>query len=221
MTYIIILIALFSYTIIEYMMKRWGKLGSTEKLWSSHWAFLWGGILLALIFLQPGPSQPFGAIMFAKDALVHIVRWVIGLLLFYYFSNFIFQGDVASHWKSLKFFNFSLVNPIFEEILFRGIILTSLLNSLPNAKYEELLVMVSSLLFAFFHLNYEDKISRALLNRYYFFRLIMIFVVGNAIGYLVLLTGSIWMSILMHILINTVGTVYYNIRLIKNKQLHL
>ena len=38
----------------------------------------------------------------------------------------------------------------------------------------------------------------------------MIFILGNAIGFLVLLTRSLWMSILMHILINFTGSVYFN-----------
>ena len=53
------------------------------------------------------------------------------------------------------------------------------------------------------------------LSKDYIFGFFMIVIIGNAIGFLVLLTRSLWMSILMHILINLTGSVYFNILRLK------
>ena len=84
----------------------------------------------------------------------------------------------------------------------------NLLNKFPIIRYEELFVIISSILFAIFHINYENKLK---LSKDYIFRYFLIFIVGNAIGFLVLLTHSFWMIILMHILINLTGSICYNV----------
>ncbi|MBC8591165.1 CPBP family intramembrane glutamic endopeptidase [Wansuia hejianensis] len=116
-------------------------------------------------------------------------------------------------WDSKEFYYFCFFTPIIEEILFRGIILMNLLNKFPIIKYEELFVIISSLLFALFHINYEYNFK---LSKDYIFGFFMIFILGNAIGFLVLLTRSLWMSILMHTLINLTGSIYYNLKKLKN-----
>ncbi len=90
----------------------------------------------------------------------------------------------------------------------------NLLNKFPIIKYEELFVIISSLLFALFHINYENNFK---LSKEYIFGMLPIFIIGNAIGFLVLLTRSLWMSILMHILINFTGAVYFNFIKLKYK----
>lgn len=136
-------------------------------------------------------------------------------MLIYYSLNSenLFQSAAAWSWDSKEFYYFCFLNPIIEEILFRGIILMNLLNKFPIIKYEELFVIISSLLFALFHINYEYNFK---LSKDYIYGIFTIFILGNAIGFLVLLTRSLWMSILMHTLINLTGSIYYNLKKLKN-----
>lgn len=208
---IIIIFALFLYTILEFFLHKKSFLSKNSLLWSGHWSLLWGSILfIVLIFITPGEYKSWGNILYVKGAIKHIFSWISGILIFYVLTNPNLNGTAAAHsWSSSEFYYFSFVVPVFEEILFRGIILMSLLNMFPILKYEEPFVMISSLLFSVFHINYEREFK---FNRNSIFRFIMIFIVGNAIGYLVLLTSSLWMSILMHILINLTGSIYFNVK---------
>nr|WP_244990632.1 CPBP family intramembrane glutamic endopeptidase [Clostridium algidicarnis] len=107
--------------------------------------------------------------------------------MYYFFTNYkLIRSAVAWSWKTPEFYYFCFVVPVFEEVLFRGIILINLLNTFPILKYEEPLVMVSSLLFSLFHFNYDRSFK---FNKDYVSGLVLLFIWGNAIGYLVLLTG--------------------------------
>lgn len=211
---IIIIIGFFSYTILEFLLdkKRWIK--ESKRLWNSPWIFLWGSILLALsFFVVPGNYKPWGNILYIKEAFKHIFMWELGILIYYFFTDWnLTRSAAAWNWEMPEFYYFCFVVPVFEEVLFRGIILINLLNMFPILTYEEPLVMVSSLLFALFHFNYDQNFQ---FNKRYLFGLILIFIWGNAIGYLILLTGSLWMSICMHILFNITGAICFNIKRIK------
>lgn len=207
---IIIILAFFLYTILERLLYKKNWLSENRQLWSSPLTFIWGSILLILlIFVVPGEYKPWGDILYIKEAFKHIILWILGLLVYYSLnSENLFKSAVALSWDSKEFYYFCFFTPIIEEILFRGIILMNLLNKFPIIKYEELFVIISSLLFALFHINYEYNFK---LSKDYIFGFFMIFILGNAIGFLVLLTRSLWMGILMHILINLTGSVYFNV----------
>lgn len=211
---IIIILAFFLYTILERLLYKKNWLSENRQLWSSPLTFIWGSILLILlIFVVPGEYKPWGDILYIKEAFKHIILWILGLLVYYSLnSENLFKSAVALSWDSKEFYYFCFFTPIIEEILFRGIILMNLLNKFPIIKYEELFVIISSLLFALFHINYEYNFK---LSKDYIFGFFMIFILGNAIGFLVLLTRSLWMGILMHILINLTGSVYFNVLKLK------
>lgn len=210
MLWIILITVGFSlYTILEFFLNRKHWIKENRRLWSSPWVFLWVTILLILLFfVEPGPYNAWGNILYANKAVENIFVWILGILMYYFFTNYNLTGSAASwSWKTPEFYYFCFVVPVFEEVLFRGIILINLLNIFPVLKYEEPLVMVSSLLFSLFHFNYDESFK---FTKEYIGGLVLIFIWGNAIGYLVLLTGSLWMSICMHMLFNITGSVYFN-----------
>lgn len=211
----IIILAFFLYTMLERLLYKRNWLNENRQLWSSPFTFIWGSILLILLnLLEAGEYKPWGDILYIKDAFQHIIPWILGLLIYYFFnSKNLYRSAAAWSWDSKEFYYFCFATPIIEEILFRGIILMNLLNKFPMIKYEELFVMISSLLFALFHINYEYNFK---FSKDYIFGFFMIFILGNAIGFLVLLTRSLWMSIFMHILINLTGAVYFNISKLKS-----
>lgn len=213
-TMIIIILAFFTYSILERMLHKKNWLIENRQLWSSPFTFIWGFFLLILlIFVLPGEYKPWGEILYVKDAFKHMIPWILGLLIYYTFNRKSLSRNAAAlSWHSKEFYYFCFITPIIEEILFRGIILMNLLNKFPIIRFEELFVMISSILFSVFHINYEKDFK---FSKDYIFGFIMIFIVGNAIGFLVLLTRSLWMSILMHILINLQGAIYYNLLALK------
>ena len=212
---IIMIIGFFLYTILERLLYKKAWLSEDRQLWSSPYTFIWGFILLILLtFLTPGEYKAWGDILYIKEAFKHIILWILGLLIYYSLnSKFLFNSAAAWSWDSKEFYYFCFIIPIIEEILFRGIILMNLLNKFPIIKYEELFVIISSLLFALFHINYEDNFK---ISKDHIFGFFKIFILGNAIGFLVLLTRSLWMSILMHILINLTGALYFNLLKLKS-----
>lgn len=207
---IIIILAFFTYTILERILYKKKWLNENRQLWSSPFTFIWLFLLLILLnFVEPGEYKPWGNILYIKDGFKHIIPWVLGIVISYSLNrNSLSISAAALSWNSKEFYYFCIFNPVIEEILFRGIILMNLLNKFPIIRYEELFVIISSILFAIFHINYENKLK---LSKDYIFRYFLIFILGNAIGFLVLLTHSLWMSILMHILINLTGSICYNV----------
>ncbi len=99
-----------------------------------------------------------GEIFYIKEAFKHIIRWILGLLLYYSLnSKNLFRSAASLSWDSKEFYYFCFRIPIIEEILFRGIILMNLLNKFPIIKYEGLFVMISSFLFTMFQGHYENN----------------------------------------------------------------
>lgn len=218
MTVFFICLSAILYTITEKLLRRSELIGKNQMLWSTKWSFGYMFVLMLIIMgINKGLYSPWGIISSIADARGHILIWVIGFIAFHIFNeNSLIGYDNMLNWKGNEFYFFCFFNPLAEEILFRGVILMSLLNIFPNDKYHEMYVMLSSLLFCLFHLNYGPKVK---INKSYIIGFVKIFVTGNAIGYLVLLTKSLWMSIVMHVLLNLSASVVYNIRrvaLIKN-----
>ncbi|KPU45413.1 CAAX amino terminal protease self- immunity [Oxobacter pfennigii] len=81
------------------------------------------------------------------------------------------------------------LGPIFEEVLFRGIILRGLLLNYSVRKA----LIISSVLFGLIHLNPVQSLTAT--------------VSGLMLGWVFIKTGSLWMSILVHILNNGFTTI--------------
>lgn len=213
---IIIILAFFLYTILEWFLYKKNWLNENRQLWSSPWTFIWGSILvILLVFVIPGEYKPWGDILYIKEAFKHIIPWILGFLVYYSLnSGILFRSAASLSWDSKEFYYFCFLIPIIEEILFRGIILMNLLNKFPIIKYEELFVIISSFLFTMFHINYENNFK---FTKDQIWGFLLIFILGNSIGFLVLLTRSLWMSILMHILVNLTGAIYFNVLSLKSR----
>ncbi|WMJ82176.1 CPBP family intramembrane glutamic endopeptidase [Clostridium sp. MB40-C1] len=124
---------------------------------------------------------------------------IIGFRLFYEYSigSFVNKLDVnpivekafeeLASTPLIFFISVCIVAPIFEEILFRGIIL----NGMAKALNEKLAIIISSFLFALIHMNLVQGINA--------------FLLGLILGIIYLSTKSIYLSIFAHLINNTLG----------------
>lgn len=121
--------------------------------------------------------------------------WMIGIVVnVVIYAFFIFQKDIE-HIQMLLMFClfFSLINAIFEEVIWRGILLSSLKKHISTG-YA---VIVTSVGFGLLHLSIGFSISLSLL----------ISLAGLIYAIITLKTNSIYPSIVFHIVIN-IGMVY-------------
>lgn len=113
------------------------------------------------------------------------------------------------HKKSGKLFSYYPLNsfllfaPIYEEIIFRGIILGGLLSS-----YSPILALIiSSLLFGLWHLKNIFILPKKLLV----FQMIYTgLILGPITAYITLQTGTIWIGVIIHFLNNLIAPVIDN-----------
>jgi len=97
---------------------------------------------------------------------------------------------IGSTWKSfgLNIFLLAIIPAIGEELVFRGV----LQNLMAKASQKiHLSVWFTAFLFAFIHFQYMDFLPR--------------FFLGAAFGYVVILTGKIWYSMILHFLNNALA----------------
>lgn len=94
---------------------------------------------------------------------------------------------ISSEWSALyaiRLLRTVIISPFFEELFFRGVLLTFLLRKFSASKA----ILIVSLLFAVSHFKFED-----------FFMLLFW---GMVFGYLFYKTKSLWISTLSHLLTN-------------------
>ncbi len=195
-----IFIGLFSYTILEKILKRTHILNKDQMLWENLHTFLWGIILILLLPNNLQNYKLFGSIV---DFKVHI-KPLLGMILFFTFNNINNSTnrkpiDIIFGNKFSKYY-FCFINPIFEELLFRGIILMTFLDRYPQVD-NGIFVIISSVLFVIFHINYYQDFRIQYID---WQRVIFLFSIGFLLGLLTFLTHSLWLSIITHILINTI-----------------
>ncbi|MCY6960070.1 CPBP family intramembrane glutamic endopeptidase [Clostridium brassicae] len=128
-----------------------------------------------------------------------IIFIIIGFRIFYEYSigTFVNKLDVnplvekafedLASTRSVFFISVCIVAPIFEEVLFRGIIL----NGMAKALNEKVAIVISSFLFALMHMNLVQGINA--------------FLLGAILGIIYLKTKSIYLSIFAHLINNTLG----------------
>jgi membrane protease YdiL (CAAX protease family) len=111
------------------------------------------------------------------------------------------QADPLS--QALLIFTAVILAPVFEEIIFRGLLQTSLLNAISPAASDRrppvwahwLVILISAPLFMLVHGAVNYQAWPALL------------IMGIALGWLYERTGSIWPAIWLHLLFNAANTV--------------
>ena len=121
--------------------------------------------------------------------------WMIGIVInVIIYVYFIVQKDMESFQTLLLFcLLFSLINAVFEEVIWRGLLL-SVLKEHTSIGYA---VIITSVGFGLFHLSIGFSIYLSLL----------ISVAGLIYALITLKTNSIYPSIVFHIVIN-IGMVY-------------
>jgi Predicted metal-dependent membrane protease len=139
-----------------------------------------------------------------KNILIYCLLFFIGV----YFASSILAGILGNFIPSDESVNGAITEgfnnffgvfaivvlaPVFEETLFRGIILRGFLKNYGAAKS----IIVSAVLFGILHLNPLQSINAAIL--------------GIALGWLFLKTGSLWVCIFFHSLNNGLSTVLYHV----------
>lgn len=121
MIYLILLgVMMFSYKILENIfMKLFPKLGK-DQLWTNQGYYLWGLVLLIIYFIvRPNDyiiKSPINNEMGIKFILFFIISTIficIKNLNVYY----------PKKTNKLKCFHYGVIQPIFEEVAFRGLIL--------------------------------------------------------------------------------------------------
>lgn len=139
-----------------------------------------------------------------KKIVIYSILFFIGI---YFASSFIaglLENIIPSdetvnaaltHGFNSPFGIFALVvlAPVFEESLFRGVMLRGFLKNYSIAKS----LIITSLLFGLLHFNSVQSITAAIL--------------GLALGWVFIKTGSLWVCILLHALNNGISTVLYQL----------
>ena len=146
--------------------------------------------------LEAEPRVPRGALRltFASVGITFSAAMVSGLIMMLiemltHRSLDLPESEMTgAHSVILSFILTGLIPAFVEELLFRGVFLRNLL---PYGKTTA--IVVSSLMFAMMHQN--------------FYQFFYTFVGGMAFGYLFIRTGSIWYSVLAHMINNTLSVL--------------
>jgi len=107
-------------------------------------------------------------------------------------TRFLLDIYGTSVWPALLWFAIVICGPVFEEAFFRGFMYTGLINSRFGVTGT---VALTSLLWAALHIQYGV------------FELVVIFTAGILLGIMRYKTGSIWIPLLMHCLMNVLAMV--------------
>jgi len=101
----------------------------------------------------------------------------------------LFETEINGiHSIALSFLSMAIIPALVEEFLFRGVILKNLM---PYGK--TVAVVISALLFGLMHQN--------------FFQFLYAFAAGLMLGYVFLLTGSVWCGVLIHFINNFISVL--------------
>lgn len=106
--------------------------------------------------------------------------------------QFEFDLTGAEKYKFLLILGAGVAAPFFEEVLFRGFLLTRM-NELTSSKYHWLTLIIVTLLFTIPHFQYN------------FYQLLVVFCLGLYFGFVKWKTGNLWLAILLHCLNNTIA----------------
>jgi hypothetical protein len=98
--------------------------------------------------------------------------------------------------SSVAFFSIIIAAPLFEEFLFRGILLSYLRTKL--GVYSS--IFLSALIFSLFHFSPSQSIENISL-------LLTLFVFGSYLGFVYLKTRSLYASILLHVTFNSISVI--------------
>lgn len=197
----------FSFTLVKWLMKPLEKVSSLESVFILKRYIVW----FLLMVLAGG--------YFGKEIYVNLPQTALALnemsvvVIVIFLVIFAKHSEYSSSRSKEWMVSFSLMFPIGEEILFRGIILSMLSNqvffaktvlSIPVFGETELMVLISAIMFGVMHIQYNNfKVDNKTLKQVLF-----AVVFGVYAGKITLLTGSIVYSAIIHIVANSMTLIY-------------
>lgn len=202
MIIVLVMVLTFSYAIIN------GILSNITKAVGKYSIYIWGVLAISAAFLV---QDNFVYKLPVMDRRVVFVSFAI-----IFVNIFIAKYSGYKPVGKYNFINFVIFYPIFEEVIFRGLVLPLLNNSFQYVVIEiaylpvTIAVIISAFLFSIAHLQYYklDKSS----VRYMCFA----FVGGILFGAIADYTQSIVIPVLLHIGFNLLSA-YYSIKQQKGK----
>lgn len=202
-----IVIILFSYKILEKILHKLFPKIVKRQLWDSLGYYIWGLLLLGIyLYVKPIDyiiSKPVNNSYGVIVTIIVIIVTVYGCVSD---PNVYYPRKTGK----LRCIHYSIIQPIFEEVAFRGLILPMMMPLLGNN--GNILMLVNAALFMGFHLNYWSYNKE---NQRMFIGFLLI---GMALGYVTLMTESIVYAVICHIIINGGNTLYRNLKDDKNKK---
>ncbi len=131
------------------------------------------------------PLRPIGKLTVTHQIILLVLAYLASIAYYYY--QWLTTGLLplpGNHWVTI-------FAPLYEEVLFRGLIFGGLL-----AFYSKrTAIVLSSFLFAIWHLkNFSSYTPDAMLYQVFYAGLI----IGPFLAWLTLKTKSIWMGVLVH-----------------------
>lgn len=182
-------------------------------------------MVLEVIVIKPNLNflrmLGFVSIKSWKTAIISVLALlflVVLLELFQHFFHFSTDQTLVEMLKAgkLNFLLFAIfaiiIQPIWEETVFRGWLMGSLTNKLGVFS-----IILSSLIFAIIHLNYFDwnvasysSVEDYLNNGIYYFQFFSLFLLGLGLSITYWKTRSLWPGIIFHVLNNSTGVWLIN-----------
>lgn len=161
--------------------------------------YLWAIIVLIIALVYPNSLLRDTSLKFLtnREIIDELLTITFFAVILGYFSGYKTVGKKYD-------FDFCFIFPLFEEILFRGVILIILANS--GSINESLACLISSILFGVMHFQYFGLKKSSI-------RFVVIaFVGGYYFSMLALMTNSILPSLFLHITFNMSAIVFSKFR---------
>lgn len=131
---------------------------------------------------------------------------IVFLLCFIISTIFVCIGNQNVYYphkdNKLKCFHYGVIQPIFEEVAFHGLILPMTIYLLGD--HTIMIILLNGVIFMLFHLNYWS------FEKKYRFMFLNFLITGLLFIYMTLVTQSIVYSILCHVIVNGGNTLYRN-----------
>ena len=153
-----------------------------------------------------------------KDNWKKYLKWSIG----FYFITFVLVGVVgmllngaeidksvnqsAVEWsiqqnKILFAISTSILGPVVEEVIYRGIVFNALVGEKTNTKRNILAIILTAVIFVLMHVSFVGFTFTDLLAN------MPVFVIGLTLTFLYFKTGNILCPIIVHVIVNTVSVI--------------
>jgi membrane protease YdiL (CAAX protease family) len=173
-----------------------------------YYNYIWAVLVLIIALIYPNSLLRKGSLDFLYDRKIisQILKIAVGASILGCFSGY---KSISKKYN----FNFCIICPVFEEILFRGVIFIILINSkLLNNEFQMAIfsMVFSAFLFGIMHFQHWG------FKRSSFRYVVLAFIGGYFFSYLVLRTQSILPTVFLHMLFNTSAIAFSNY---KNKKL--